>query len=90
MVAIAAARRYAQRMRIEISDEIAQRIGLTKEEALEILAVALYKTKGIHGSLGGKILGMSELEFHGLLARRGETVNYDVDDLIDDIKNNGI
>jgi predicted HTH domain antitoxin len=75
-------------MRIEISDEIAQKVGVTEQEALELLAIAIYKAKGIHGSLAGKILGLSELEFHGLLAKRGDTVNYDVDDLIADIKNN--
>lgn len=77
-------------MKIEIDDEIAKKCGINEREALELLAIALYKEKGIHGSLAGKILGMSEFEFHNLLSAKGKTVNYGVDDLIDDIKNNDL
>ena len=75
-------------MKIEISDEIADKCRLNEKEALEIFAIALYKFKGIHGSLAGKILGLNEFEFHNLLAEKGETVNYGIDDLINDLKNN--
>lgn len=75
-------------MKIEIDDEIAKTCGIGEREALELLAVAIYKTKGIHGSLAGKILGISEFEFHNLLSTKGVTVNYDIDDLIEDIKKN--
>ena len=75
-------------MIIEIPDDVAQTCGLSEREALELLAVAVYKAKGIHGSLAGKLLGISELEFHRLLTKQGETINYDVQDLIDDLKNN--
>jgi predicted HTH domain antitoxin len=77
-------------MRIEIPDEIAARCNLESREALELLAIAIYKSKGIHGSLAGKILGISEFEFHSLLAKRGETVNYSADDLAMDIENNDL
>ncbi|HET6145969.1 MAG TPA: UPF0175 family protein [Polyangia bacterium] len=77
-------------MKIELSDEIAARAGVDERQALELLAVALYKWKGIHGSLAGKILGLSQVEFHQLLAKIGATVNYDVDDLANDIKNNDL
>ena len=77
-------------MKIEINDEIARKCQLDEKEALVLLAIALYKSKGIHGSLAGKIIGLSEFEFHNLLAGRKENVNYGVDDLVDDIKNNDL
>ncbi len=77
-------------MKIELDDEIAEKCGLDEREALELLAISIYKLKGIHGSLAGRILGISEFEFHELLSKRGEVVNYGVNDLIDDIKNNDL
>ena len=71
-------------MKIEIDDSLTTKIGIDEKEALELLAIALYKYKGIHGSLAGK----TEFDFHTMLSAKGATVNYDVDDLIDDIKNN--
>ena len=77
-------------MRIELNDEIAAKAGVDERQALELLAVALYKWKGIHGALAGKILGVSEAEFHQLIGRVGTTVNYDVGDLVSDIENNDL
>ncbi len=77
-------------MKLEIDNETALKIGLTPENARIYLAVALYKYKGIHGSLAGKIAGKSEFEFHTLLSEMGESVNYGIDDLIDDIKKNDL
>lgn len=77
-------------MIIEIPDELARKCDVDQREALELLAVAIYKAKGIHGSLAGKLLGISELEFRAVLAKHGGTMNYDVDDLVDDLKNNDI
>jgi predicted HTH domain antitoxin len=77
-------------MRIEIPDELAAQCNIEQREALELLAIAIYKTKGVHGSLAGKILGISEFEFHSLLAQRGETVNYGADDLARDIEDNDL
>lgn len=77
-------------MKIEIDDSLAPKIDIDEKEAMELLAIALYKYKGIHGSLAGKLIGKTEFEFHSLVAEKGETINYDVDDLMDDIKNNGL
>ena len=77
-------------MIIEIDDDIAQKCNLDAQEALQLLAIAIYKAKGIHGTLAGKILGISELEFHQLLSKQGESVNYGLDDLIADIKTNDL
>ncbi len=77
-------------MKIEIDDALMKKIGVEEEEAKVLLAIALYKYKGIHGSIAGKIIGKNEFDFHALLSEKGESVNYDVDDLIDDIKNNDL
>jgi len=77
-------------MKIELNDDIAKKCDLNESEVLELLAIAIYKSKGIHGSLAGEILGIGELEFHKLLSDKGETVNYDIDDLVDDIRSNDL
>lgn len=77
-------------MKIELDDDLASQCGIDAKEALELLAVAIYKAKGIHGTMAGKILGISEPEFHAVVANQGETVNYDVADFLDDIGDNGL
>ncbi|MDH5179690.1 MAG: UPF0175 family protein [Gammaproteobacteria bacterium] len=71
-------------MRFEVPDEIAESAGLGEQEMKEFLAVSLYKKKRINGVQGGKILGISEMEFHGLLEKYDEYVNYDVEDYLED------
>jgi len=77
-------------MKLEIDDSLMEKIGVHENEALELLAIALYKYKGIHGSLAGRLIGKSEFDFHSLLSEKGETVNYSANDLVDDIKNNDL
>jgi len=77
-------------MKLELDDSIMKKIGIEEEEALELLAIALYKYKGVHGSLAGKLIGKTEFDFHSLVSSKGSTVNYDIDDLVDDIKNNNL
>ena len=74
-------------MKIEISDEIAESTGLPQKEMLEFLAVSLYKAKRINGVQGGKILGTSEMEFHGLLEKFNEFVNYGIKEYLEDGEN---
>lgn len=74
-------------MKIAIPDDIAKRIGLSKIEMTEFLAVCLYKKKIISGAEGGKILGTSQIAFHGLLEKFNEYVNYDIDEYPEDPKN---
>lgn len=73
-------------MKIEIPDDVAATIGFSETEMLEFLAVSLYKKQKINGVGGGKILGSSEMEFHGLLAKYDEYINYDVEDCLEDIE----
>ena len=74
-------------MYISIPDDIAKRIGLNKSELTEFVAVSLYKKKKINGVEGGQILGISEIEFHGLLEKYNEYVNYDTDNYLEDSDN---
>ena len=74
-------------MKIEINDEVAKNIDLNEEELLELLAVSLYKMEKINGVQGGKMTGKSEIEFHGLLGKYGQYINYDEDDLDTDLNN---
>lgn len=74
-------------MKIEIPDEVAKTTGLNEDEMKEFLAVSLYKKERINGVQGGKILGTSEPEFHGLLEKYDEYVNYTSKDLMEDIEN---
>ncbi|MFC1751390.1 UPF0175 family protein [Pseudomonadota bacterium] len=74
-------------MKIEIPDEIAKSAGLNATELTEFLAVSLYKKKRINGVQGGKVLGTSEPEFHGLLEKYDEYVNYSEEELLEDIEN---
>jgi predicted HTH domain antitoxin len=73
-------------MIIELDDEIISRAGLSQQEVKECLAVALYKLTGMHGTAAGRLLGISEFEFHGLLGKYGVYVNYDVEDLARDME----
>lgn len=72
-------------MNLEIPDAIAESAGLDKVQMMEFLAVSLYKKVRINGVQGGKILGTSESEFHGLLEKYGEYVNYGVKEFREDI-----
>jgi len=72
-------------MEIEIPDNVVEAIG--EQELKEILAISLYRMKRINGVTGGEIVGSSEIAFHGLLSKYGETVGYSSKDLSDDIEN---
>lgn len=74
-------------MEIEIPDEIMDSVGFNRTGLLEFIAVSLYKAKKINGVQGGKMLGTSEAEFHGLLEKFGEYVNYGVDEYLEDRDN---
>ncbi|WP_444944839.1 UPF0175 family protein [Microbulbifer sp. ZKSA006] len=74
-------------MKLDINDEVFKCLGLGEREILEVLAVSLYKLERINGVQGGKMLGSSEVEFHGLLKKYGQFVNYDEGDLKEDLDN---
>jgi len=74
-------------MKIIIDPEIAEKCNLTEAEALKMIAVGLYKTKGLSSILAAKILGVSEFEFHKIAREIEKPVKKNYDDLISSIKN---
>ena len=74
-------------MKIDIPESLAKKLNFSERDFVEFLSVSLYKAKKINGVEGGHILGISEIEFHGLLDKYGEYVNYDADDYLEDINN---
>ncbi|WP_299944483.1 UPF0175 family protein [uncultured Microbulbifer sp.] len=72
-------------MNIELDDVLMAKISVDEREAPELLAITLYKYKRIHGSLAGKMNGVSEFDFHNPLSEKREAVNFGVDDLVDDL-----
>ena len=73
-------------MKIELDDNIISLTGLSEREIKECLVVALYKLSGIHGAAAGRLLNISEFEFHGLLGKYGSCVNYGVKEFLEDIE----
>ncbi|GAB2189920.1 hypothetical protein MAH1_15280 [Sessilibacter sp. MAH1] len=73
-------------MNIQIPDEIVEKLLFTEKEYQEILAVSLYQMKKINGVQGGRITGVSEIEFHEIVGKWGQLFSYDENDLLDDIK----
>ncbi len=73
-------------MQLELDNQIIAMTGFSEREVKECLAVALYKLTGLHGAAAGRLLDISEIEFHGLLAKYGCDVNYDVQDFREDIE----
>ena len=71
-------------MNIELPSDIMQKSKISKQQIKEIIAVSLYQLRKINGVQGGKIIGKSEIEFHEVLGKYGQTFSYDVDDLLDD------
>ncbi|MFS1525733.1 UPF0175 family protein [Microbulbifer sp. 2304DJ12-6] len=77
-------------MHIELDDVLMAKISVDEREASELLAITLYKHKRIHGSLTGKMIRVSEFDFHNLLLEKREAVNFGVDNLVDDIKSHDL
>lgn len=74
-------------MKIEIPSDIARRSGFSEDGMKELLAISLYKLKKINGKDAAKIVMVSEIEFHGLLEKYGQSINYDESDLDKDLNN---
>ncbi len=68
-------------MEIEFYNDVARKCGLDEKEALELLVIAIYKFKGIHGAIAGRILGISEIEFNKLLSDKDQAGLDDIDDV---------
>lgn len=74
-------------MKIEIPDDIAKKLNFNEQSLKEFVAVSLYKKKMINGVEGGRWMGTSEIEFHGLLEKFDDHINYNIDDYLQDSNN---
>ncbi len=73
-------------MNIEITDDVMDIVDLDEQQVKEIIAVSFYQLRKINGVQGGKIVGKSEMEFHEILGQYGQTLAYDANDLMEDLK----
>ncbi|VAW70626.1 hypothetical protein MNBD_GAMMA09-884 [hydrothermal vent metagenome] len=73
-------------MKLELTDEVMSRVGLSEQQIKEIIAVSLYQMEKINGVQGGKLIGTSEIEFHEVAGNLGQTFSYDENDLLDDVE----
>lgn len=73
-------------MEINLPDEIILKSGCTAAEVRQFLAMALYKAGKLDSRSAGSLCNLEELDFYRLLKESGMTLNYDVDDLEDDVR----
>jgi len=73
-------------MKIELADEVMEKLGISETQIKEILSVSLYQMKKINGVQGGKLIGKSEIEFHEVVGKLGQVFSYDAEDLIEDME----
>ena len=69
-------------MKISIDDEIAKKCALTEAEALQMIALSLYKSKSTNAILAASLAGMSEFEFHQLLKKPEKVITKNYDALV--------
>ena len=75
-------------MRLDLNQKILNKLCLKKRDLEELLAIAVYQSKGIGSGLAGELIGITGRdEFHRVLGKWGVQVNYDSDDLAVDINN---
>lgn len=80
-------------IKIEVSKQVVQALKLSskdaKQELIKLLALKLYE-KGILGSgKARELAGVSKLQFLSLLKEEGVDLNYDIEELEEDLKQVG-
>jgi predicted HTH domain antitoxin len=73
-------------MSLLISDELIQASGLSESELLQELVLMLFQREKISLGKASRVLGITQLEFQGLLAQNNLCIHYDVEDLHEDVK----
>ena len=69
-----------------IPDDILQAARMTEAELIIEVAIMLYKQEKISSGKARTWTGLSVIEFQEELAKRGLTINYDVEDFQEDLK----
>jgi predicted HTH domain antitoxin len=72
-------------MNLTIPDERLEGVTVSERDVLIDIAIGLYKRGEVSLGRGGEIARLSVLEFQSELARRRIPINYDLDDLREDI-----
>ena len=80
-------------IKIEVPEQVVQALKLpskdAKQELIKLLALKLYE-KGILGSgKARELAGVSKLQFFSLLKEEGVDLNYDIEELEEDLKQVG-
>ncbi|MCY7275764.1 MAG: UPF0175 family protein [Phormidesmis sp. CAN_BIN44] len=73
-------------MSVIIPDDILQATRMTENELRLEIAIMLYKQQKISSGKVRAWTGLTVIEFQHELAKRGLTINYDVEDFQSDIK----
>ncbi len=73
-------------MTIEISDQLLENAGLTREEILIELAIILFQRESITLGQASKIAGIHQFEFQKELAKRKISIHYDIEDFEKDLE----
>jgi len=73
-------------MKIEISDSILEKAGITEEDLLLKIAIELFKEEKITLAEAAEIAMLHQLQFQKELAKRKIPIHYSVEDLEEDLK----
>jgi len=73
-------------MKIDLPDAALEGTGMTPELAKLEVAVALYRDRKVSMGRAARLAGLPRPLFQRELGKRGVTVDYDVEDLEDDLR----
>jgi predicted HTH domain antitoxin len=74
-------------MAVLIPDETLMAAGMTEQELKQELAILLYQQQRLTLAQAARLAGMDRLQLQHLLASRGVSINYDIEDLDQDVAN---
>jgi predicted HTH domain antitoxin len=75
-----------QKMTLNISDQVLQASGLTEDELTLEIAVALYQREILSLGKAADFAGLHRMAFQAALYKRKVPINYDIEDLEDDLE----
>lgn len=73
-------------MSLVISDEILKASGLSESELLLEIVIMLFQQEKISIGKASQLVGMNQIKFQELLARRSICIHYDVSEFQEDLK----
>lgn len=74
-------------MKIEIPDDLVTAAEITEQEALQFLALSLYQNDRLTLGNASRLCNLAQSDFIDLMAAYGVSLNYDADDLEEDLDN---